>query len=494
MGTNEDSWKVSRRRVLQGIGGTVTSAAIGCTGDAQQPGERSDGPITGEDELPDGSGGSGGAPEPPDGTEPPPGLSPEELLAPIDTIVVLMLENRSFDHHLGASYRLHEGRNDVVGPNGSEANPSPDGDSVQLFHMLNTSPKSPPHQWDSAHLQWSQGANDGFVVAHAGSSQHEAMGYFIREQVPVTHALADAYALCNHWYCSLLGGTWANRFHLHGATSKGQKHNLPIAGFEPIWEPAKDAGLTVKNYNHGIPWATGGYGKVDDLATFASFKQDAADGQLPNFSIIDPLFFGIGANDDHPHNYDIGLAQLLIHDVYDTLANSPQWDGCLLVVVYDEHGGFYDHVAPPTTIDLDYPEFAQLGFRVPAIVAGPYVRRGEAVDTVFDHVSVLATVARRWGLSPLNERQANTADLSSCIDPTLVEARSPQEPYQLPPIKLSMDKFRQLRSTDDNQHPELADALEQMGLFRSLLRKHSPDVVFKRHLDDCVRRGIARLS
>ena len=319
------------------------------------------------------------------------------------------------------------------------------------------------------------------------------MGYYLREQVPVHHALADSYTICNAWHSSLLGGTFANRYYLHAATSGGVKNNEPYPGIDPIWGPAKDAGLTVKNYHHGACFATAGYLKLDsDLALFGKFKEDAAAGNLPNFSIIDPLFFGVGANDDHPFNADMSLAQLLISDVVDTLANSPQWERCLLLVIYDEHGGFYDHVAPPTTTD-NRPEFRQLGFRVPAFAVGPYVRRGCAVNTVFDHVSILATLSRRFGIEPFNDRHASAPDVSSCIDPALVKNATPQAPAELPAVAVSMDNLQRHQLRPEEQHHEMVDILKDLGVYQRMLRNHHPDTVFKRHLDDCLRRGLAHL-
>jgi phospholipase C len=152
------------------------------------------------------------------------------------------------------------------------------------------------------------------------------------------------------------------------------------------------------------------------------------------FCILDPILTAgptIG-NDDHPPA-DVRDGQGFVSTIYDALAASPNWGRTLFVVTYDEHGGFYDHVAPPLTTDA-HPGFEQLGFRVPSFVAGGQVRRGCVNGTVLDHVSVAATVAVRWGLAPLNDRVAATADLSSCIDPELID--NPRPPASLPKIVL----------------------------------------------------------
>ena len=434
------------------------------------------------------AGGQGGGPGEEDE------LSPAELLAPIDTIVVLMLENRSFDHYLGGSLALEEGRMDIEGLDGSETNPAPGGGDVGVFAMDELKPGSPPHQWSDVHAQWNGGANDGFVSVNEGDGQEQVMGYYVRDQLPIIHALADAFVVCNHYHCSVLGGTWPNRYYLHGASSNGQKQNIPVPGFTSIWPALKSAGISRKNYHHGVAWCSGAYFKLDDLGTMNQFKSDAAAGTLPNFSIIDPQFFGQGANDDHPSNGDVPLAQLLISDVYSTLAASPQWNNCLFVVTYDEHGGFYDHVPPPEADDADG-EFARLGFRVPTLVAGPYVRKGQAVNTVLEHTSVLATLQTRFGIGALNQRMAAANDLSSCIDPTFVKSRTPQAPVAMPELQMSRAALRSRPvGPRPDQHPELVAALEKRGVWQSMLRQADPERVLREQLADCQRRGLVRLT
>jgi phospholipase C len=326
---------------------------------------------------------------------------------------------------------MREGRA-VAGLTGSEWNPAPDGSMVQVFRLDDFTVADPPHEWDACHQQWNGGANDGFVRANAGSDQAVVMGYHVREQIPAMYALADGYALCDHWFASVMGPTWPNRFYLHGASSNGIQTNLPTIGFPNVFSQLAQAGISARNYFHDVAWSTGGYFKLDGLATIEQFFDDAAAGTLPQFSIIDPAYAGGGANDDHP-DHDVRRGQALIASVHNALARSPQWGRCLFVLTYDEHGGFYDHVPPPTTVD-GREDFRQLGFRVPSIVAGPFVARGCAVSRQLDHVSVLATVSKRFALPPLNDRVAATTDLSVCIDPAFLS--DPQPPVELPPVEL----------------------------------------------------------
>jgi phospholipase C len=450
-----------------------------------------------------GSGGSGGEGGAPVDCEDSLGLSPQELLAPIEHIVVLCMENRSFDHYLGGSLALVEGRPDVDGLTGAETNPHPQDGPIAVHPMMNLQPVNPPHQWDPVHAQWNLGEMDGFVQASldenpGNPAYDEVMGYYVRDQVPIHHALADAYALANAYFCSVLGGTWPNRFYLHGATSMGQKQNLPILnGFASIWPALENQGVTRRNYHGDIPWALGAYLKQDDLAPYAQFEIDAAAGTLPNFSLIDPRFFGAGANDDHPTNANVPLAQALISDVYTTLAQSPVWDKCLFVLTYDEHGGFYDHVPPPISGD-DLVDFNHMGVRVPAVIAGPYVRQGCAVNTVVDHVAVLATLATKWGLAPLTTRMSTSNDLSSFIDPTRVQGRIPRAPITLPQLSVSAAAIaahakRLARGEIPAQHPELIEALRQHGILKTVLRKLDHDASLQHHLERAEKRGVIRL-
>jgi phospholipase C len=190
------------------------------------------------------------------------------------------------------------------------------------------------------------------------------------------------------------------------------------------------------------------------------FFTDAAAGTLPQFCMIDP---GYNSNDDHPV-HDVRLGQALISSIFTALAMSPQWNRCLFVLTYDEHGGFYDHVPPPGNATDDNADFQQYGFRVPSIVAGPHVRKGRVSSTVFDHVSVIATLTSRWGLTPLNTRVEATADLSSCIDPAYLN--DPQPPAQLPPITLPL-KHLLARVGKVTSQPELWELAD-----RGLIPRH----------------------
>ncbi|NVB38078.1 alkaline phosphatase family protein [Pseudenhygromyxa sp. WMMC2535] len=457
---------ISRRRAMQGMGALFGAAAVGCsdegasgTDDAGTGTEESDS-SGGEDEVgttESGSdGGESGSDDESGSTETETetdtsqdetdtdsetsaggdacvddtGLDAAAALAEVEHIIVLCMENRSFDHFFGAR-QLVEGQTDVDGLTGEESNPDGLGGEQQVFHLENFEPADPPHAWDPVHAQWNNGANDGFVTEQIAENgidlAHEVMGYHVREDLPVLWALADEYTLCDRWFCSLLGPTWPNRYYLHCGTSNGRQGNTPAFPYPTtVQQACNDAGISNNNYYGDLAWRWGafpllGFGGTD---SFDEFFTNIEDGKLEQVVILDPSF---SSNDDHP-SHSISLGQALIATVYEALAQSQYWEKCLLVITYDEHGGFYDHVPPPTTPDSEGSEWQQQGFRVPAVVIGPHVRKGCVNHTVFDHASFPATVTRRFGLPEMNERTAGVNDLASCIDPDTLGAPTPPSP------------------------------------------------------------------
>jgi phospholipase C len=217
---------------------------------------------------------------------------------------------------------------------------------------------------------------------------------------------------------------------------------------------------------------------IDDFFT------RAAEGSLPQVTFVEPILTALTTigNDDHPPA-DIAGGQAFLSTVYTALAASPQWSKSLLIVTYDEHGGFFDHVSPGTATD-ERPEFRQLGFRVPSLVVGPRVRRGTIEKTPFDHVSVAATLTNRFGLEPLNDRVSATKDLSSCLDPKLVEA--PRKAITLPSLQAMSSTIR--TAATPRGQIELANLVQSMGGARSDLRAET-----QRSLDS-IRRHAQRLG
>lgn len=386
----------------------------------------------------------------------------------ITTIVYLMMENRSYDHLLGG--RALDGL-PGDGQKTGVFNPDTAGNPIAAFAATddhNAAASSvcdadPPHGWDASHASFNSGAMDGFVKAyqadHANISPVAPMKFLKRANIPVTWALADQYTVCDRWFCSVMGPTLPNRAYWHAATSFGIDNNTEVLS-------KFGAGVPVPTiYNRldkaGVDWAyyfgslavvsllgnpgpyqldlgpNDGTGRIrrfgDSKQGTGQFFADAADGKLPPVVYIDP---GYGINDDHPPVHPI-LGQELIASVYTALAKSPQWNNILFVVTYDEHGGYFDHVPPPTTTDdtlasFGKPGFEQLGFRVPTIVMGPYAKQSYVSSVQYDHTSALKHLQNQFHLEGLTARMEAAVDLTDCIDLERLARGEPAPPIELP--------------------------------------------------------------
>jgi phospholipase C len=393
----------------------------------------------------------------------------------VEHVFVLMLENRSFDHMLGFA-RL-AGTDAVTGEpttveglSGSESNRLPSGEEIAVAEGADFSLDiDPGHEFDDVLEQLAgPGAtypdagggypaitNSGFasrLASHlastgAGGDPAAAMRAFRADQLPVMNTLAGEFAVCDHWFSSLPGPTWPNRCFIHAATSGGlddspsltRSATALIEGYKfangTIFDRLQAAGRSWSIVEgDALPQVLSLSGMIEHAleGRFATFRDFAARVNDPSFSdsyvFIEPHYGHVLAdgrnfkcgNSQHPLD-DVTRGEKLLKDVYETIRNSPHWMTSLLIVVYDEHGGFYDHVAPPSTVppgDFFSPDnsrhgfkFDQLGVRVPALVISPYTARGMIDHTVHDHTSTLATVERLNGLPYLTDRDANAAGL-----------------------------------------------------------------------------------
>jgi phospholipase C len=406
------------------------------------------------------------------------------LLAPIDTFVVLMLENRSFDHLLGGLRldRDYPGASLIAGLTGEESNPGADGAPVRVARMPGDGRGTfnPHHDWRHMQTAWNGGRNDGFVSVNVGRSASEAevMTYLTRDQVPFFHALADRFTVFDHWFSSFMGQTWPNRYFLHAATSAGRRDNRPLGLDAPIgiWERMAQRCCSTRNYAAGpVLW----YAVAFPTRTFSGdtalqpgsiedFFRDARAGNLPNFALIDPDF---KVNDAYPM-HSPAISEAFVASIVRAMAESPQWRRSLLIVTFDEHGGYFDHVAPPTTVD-PRPDFRQLGFRVPAIAVGPTVWQGGVVAAPLEHVSVAATMRARFGIETLGPRMDAARDVSACIDPARLAAPAPP-PLDLHRVELALADLRGVGGQGTSQ-PEMEAALGEGGVPPALVDGRSDE-------------------
>jgi phospholipase C len=381
---------------------------------------------------------------------PQPPLEPG-LLRNIDHIVVLMMENRSFDHMLGYLSK-HAGRNAVDGLHGGEKNSYMGRDNFSCPLPGTVFYPGPCHEHECVANQVNGGKMDGFVADYAPRAVAEdvdpgqVMGYHNAAQVPVYDALAREFLICQRWFAAHPGPTFPNRFYTltgrlnRDANGRWQFDNPEGSDFVPvstktIFDHLSAQGVLWSYYEHGYcflrmfeRYTNDTQHVVDALDPVNGFFARAAAGTLPAVSFIDPNFINLtddGDNDDQPPA-NITAGQNLIGRVVNALINSPRWDKTLLIITYDEHGGFFDHVPPPTAPVVS--GIDRYGVRVPAFVVSPWVARGQVTELnlVFDHTSIIKTIARRFlSAHPpdMGERVAAANDLSMVLQPTARQDR-----------------------------------------------------------------------
>lgn len=436
------------------------------------------------------------------------GSSTRPLSETIDTVVVLMMENRSFDHYFGA-LSLEEGRTDVDGLTAGMSNPDTAGNPVLIHPADANCIADPPHGWNRCHAQFNDGKNDGFVREYADAQgeegSHRVMGYLNRRILPVSYTLADEFAICQRWFASLMTSTWPNRHYSLAAQNNGIRTNDQgaVYDFATIYDLARSADRSYKIYYSNISFSflyKRDYPR-DRFVDVHEFYEDARAGTLPNLSIIEPIY---GLTDDHPPAHPLA-GQTMIAAIYDALARSPQWGRSLLVVNYDEHGGFFDHVPPPKAPDAHAADgFDQLGFRVPAIIAGPYVQRGLVSNTVRDHTSTLAFLRNLWGTRALTERDAAANDLSDLLDYSLIDQQRPRPPVAIPVINADESVIFAEECVQGiglargkiaaTGQPELEAFFDQNPQLAWADRRSASEKMYQEHLRYAEKRGLLRLK
>jgi phospholipase C len=354
----------------------------------------------------------------------------------IDHIVVLMMENRSFDHMLGW----------VRGADGVQQGrvfTDTNGDRQHSFHLTkfqNCDLADPDHSFSGGRTELNGGRMDGFLqTAKAGDTF--PIGYYTENDVPFFASAAKHWTICDKYHCSILGPTWPNRFYMHS----GQTDRLTTGGptidtnslesiLPTIWDLAADANVSARYYFHDSAFTALWGAKYNAISfPFGQFQADAAAGTLPSISFVDPVFGGEAqgtSNDDHPLA-DIRNGQVLMNTVYQALVASPNWARTLFIINYDEWGGFADHVAPAMApvsahevkvgnvdgpVRPDGTASAYLGFRVPCILIGPRVKRGAVAHGQYDANSILNMITWRFGLPGIGIRATTSGNIATALD------------------------------------------------------------------------------
>jgi phospholipase C len=447
-------------------------------------------------------------------------------MSSIEHIFVLVLENHSFDHILGYS---NISGTDAVTKTPTKIDSLVDKSCSNTYQGITypTSPDAenkmsvdPPHEFidvfkqiageDAVYDKKTQynvpKDMSGFVYEYVNTpsrGEGHPIGnygdimrcYDTQRQLPVTYSLATEFVVCDNWFCSMPGPTWPNRLFLQGASSCGlddSPSNLDILKWNVL------EGIEFKNgtiYDaldkKKIPWKIYGGAKspiegsipmvaalkgitLDKWSSFDSFAKDLHNDFKPAYVYLEPNYGNTidgtysGGNSQHPMD-NIQNGEVLIKTVYEAIRNSPIWESTILIISYDESGGFYESKIPPKTIapgdgskySVHGFDFTQLGMRVPTLIISPLIQANLIDHTIYDHTSILATVERLFGIPPLTRRDANANDFLH-----LFKLKEPRlTPFTLPEVDYDSDDDEREdfleRKNSLSSEPELDDVLER---------------------------------
>jgi phospholipase C len=393
---------------------------------------------------------------------------------PFDHIVIVMQENHSFDNYLGMLPLRGQPLADGFTFNkaGEPTNWNPLGaERMPVYHQSGAigAQDSGSQSWDDSHQQINGGAMNGFAETGPGS-----MGYYDQDDLPFYYSLANTFCLANRWFCSVPAQTYPNRRFLMAGTASGvvatktdTVETYPANG--TIWDRLSKYNISWTNYFSDAPTTAVILDTVikytDHIGRIEEFYADAALGTLPSVSLVDCNMGAIqgeipGVVGDLPYPIptfaatpdlairttceseenpeDVQLGEAFVARVVNAVMSGPAWHRTLLVWLYDEHGGYYDHVAPPAAIAPDNikPDITKgdepggynlYGIRVPTVVISPYSRKHAVTNVVHDHTSVLATIEQQWNLPALTYRDANAATLMDFLDTSVMSFSEPPD-------------------------------------------------------------------
>jgi len=425
-----------------------------------------------------------------------------DLLPAIKHIVVLMMENHSYDNYLGMLADRGDGL--PLGPDGqpTSANTLPGGQRVPSHHLASTAqlPENPRQSWRASHISYDDGSCGGFAASISddlpGGDPSVPMGYWTQDDLPFYYGLARTFPLADRWFSSCLGPTFPNRRFLISGTARGLIDDLPwdlvdypAAG--TIFDALTAHGIHWVNYHNVRPAAVvlaralggpgltalrrlasagrwlprvtaavrgnksftadlyplGLTGCLRHLRTTSRFFRDAAAGTLPAVSVVDPDFNLY--SEENPQ--DIAHGEAFAAAVVNAVTHGPAWESTLLMWLYDEHGGYYDHVPPPAAVppddvparnwqlthpwaravmrvvagrklaqiendDIGPTTYDRYGFRVPAVIVSPFARPDFVLHDELDHTSVLKLIEEKWNLPPLTRRDAAAVSPLGALD------------------------------------------------------------------------------
>ena len=341
-----------------------------------------------------------------------PTVLPSPATSGIDHIVVVMMENRSFDHFLGW----------LPGARGRQAGLTYTdryGGRHSTYHLKQFASchnADPDHSYEGGRIELGRNRADGWLKA--GENDSLAIGYYSKADLGFFGKAAPYWTTCDNYFSAVMAETYPNRFYQHSARTDRLHNSTAISSLPTIWDRCAAKGVSATYYYSDIPFlALWGSKYLPIAQPYEKFLVDAAAGTLPSVSFLDPRFNGEGdgvSGDDHP-TADIRVGEKFLADVYTAITTGAGWENTLLVINFDEWGGFFDHVVPGSASDVSS-STALRGFRVPALVISPRSRRHFVAPWTYDHTSVLKTIEWRFGLPSLTTRDAHARNIAEVLD------------------------------------------------------------------------------
>ena len=422
-------------------------------------------------------------------------------ISQIKNIVVVMMENRSFDHALGYLSLDKFGRSDV---DGIKDDPAWNAKVASIydgaafppwycndpFHAI---PKDPPHDRDDIALQLGDKVNEtypmnGFVKNYAKvcpvkpGDQTPVMSYFTDTESPITNFLAENFAICDRWFSSLPAGTQANRLMAMSGHSKIDKNTIILPSHKLVYDWLDERSISWRVYHEGMPFFAMMLDQIPKIFSDKFRRFDELDGDLeaalleevPKVLFIEPTYtdaphFGPSSDDHAPTAIKSGQEFLL--KVYKAISTRPDiWAGTVMIITYDEHGGFFDHVSPiPLQTNppagVNYPVFESSGVRVPALIVSPFVKTKTVFNGNLDHTSILKFIGQVFGKGSYSP-EVDQRKVGSVLD--VLNVQTPDSPAPLAPTNL--DKY-------------LAQVVEAVGYTPDKLPHNEIAKAFKLALD-----------
>ncbi len=347
----------------------------------------------------------------------------------IKHVVVVMMENRSFDHLLGW----------LPGADGKQAGlvyTDRQGTAFQTYPLApdfqGCGHPDPDHSYDGGRVEYDDGLCDGWL--RAGANDVYALGYYTQDDLPFLGKAAPDWTVCSRYFAPIMAPTYPNRIYQHAAVTDRLDDSLTLCTLPTIWDRLAEARLRGRYYFSDTPFiALWGPKYAPITLPYAQFLLDCASGNLPEVAFVDPPFFSEDAgtsSDDHPHG-DVRAGESWLYRTYRAVTTGRDWKHTVMVINFDEWGGFFEHVPPEEAPDVDT-ALALRGFRVPCVIVSPFSAPGVIAPGVYDHTSILKMIEWRWSLPALSVRDAAASNLAEALNFSIERHTAPD--YAVPPF------------------------------------------------------------